>query len=81
MVLVFTPDRKHLEIYQYQYQRLWTIEHVNMVIFSQVDFQKWKDEDDSDNEEQVQCVCADGFHSLPKAFHYPVQLLSFCLLL
>ncbi len=24
-----------------------------MVIFSQVDFQKWKDEDDSDNEEQV----------------------------
>jgi hypothetical protein len=25
-----------------------------MVIFSQVDFQKWKDEDDSDNEEQVQ---------------------------
>jgi hypothetical protein len=54
MVLVFTPDRKHLEIYQYQYQRLWTTEHVNMVIFFQVDFQKWKDEDDSDNEEQVQ---------------------------
>jgi hypothetical protein len=25
-----------------------------MVIFFQVDFQKWKDEDDSDNEEQVQ---------------------------
>jgi hypothetical protein len=27
------------------------------------------------------CVCADGFQGLSKAFHYPVQLLTFYLLL
>jgi hypothetical protein len=26
-------------------------------------------------------VCADGFQGLPKAFHYPIQLLTFYLLL
>jgi hypothetical protein len=27
------------------------------------------------------CVCADGFQGISKAFHYPVQLLTFYLLL
>ncbi len=27
------------------------------------------------------CVCADGFQGLSKAFHYPIQLLTFYLLL
>jgi hypothetical protein len=27
------------------------------------------------------CVCADGFQGLRKAFHYPIQLLTFYLLL
>ncbi len=26
------------------------------------------------------CICADGFQSLSKAFHYPIQLLTFYLL-
>ncbi len=27
------------------------------------------------------CVCADGFQGLLKAFHYPIQLLTFYLIL
>ncbi len=27
------------------------------------------------------CVCADGFHDLSKAFHYPIHVLTFYLLL
>jgi hypothetical protein len=27
------------------------------------------------------CVCGDGFQGLSKAFHYPIQLLTFYLLL
>ncbi len=27
------------------------------------------------------CVCADGYYGLSKAFHYPVQFSTFCLLL
>jgi hypothetical protein len=27
------------------------------------------------------CECADGFQGLPKAFHYPIEFLTFYLLL